>query len=85
MNYYVYILESEVNNKYYIGSSSDPCRRLIFHNSIEKGFTSRYRPWKIVFMKEFASKTIALKFENKIKKMKSRLYIDKLIACEIWS
>jgi putative endonuclease len=71
-----------MNKKYYIGSSSDPYKRLAYHNSIEKGFTSRFRPWKIVFMKEFDSKEIALKIENKIKRMKSHLFIDKLLTKE---
>ena len=71
-----------MNKNYYIGSSSDPYKRLTYHNSIEKGFTSRFRPWKIVFIKEFDSKEIALKIENKIKKMKSHLFIDKLLKNE---
>ncbi len=48
MTHYVYILKSRSVNKYYIGSSENPDRRLRYHNIIEKGFTSRYRPWKIV-------------------------------------
>ena len=71
-----------MNKKYYIGSSSDPNRRLVYHNSLEKGFTSRFRPWKIVLTKEFDSKEIALKIENKIKGMKSHLFIDKLLTKE---
>ena len=71
-----------MNKKYYIGSSSDPYRRFTYHNTIEKGFTSRFRPWKIVFIKEFDSKEIALKIENKIKRMKSHLFIDKLLNNE---
>jgi len=56
MTHYVYILKSRSVNKYYIGSSENPDRRLRYHNTIEKGFTSRYRPWKIVFKNEFESK-----------------------------
>ena len=56
MSYYLYILNSSVADKFYIGISQDPFQRLSFHNSTEKGFTSRYRPWNIVFIQRFESK-----------------------------
>ncbi|MFH1525990.1 MAG: GIY-YIG nuclease family protein [Bacteroidota bacterium] len=57
--------------------------RLEYHNTIEKGFTSRYRPWEIVYRKEYSTKHEALLAERKIKKWKSRIMIEKLIAGEI--
>jgi len=83
MPYFLYILQSQVNQKFYIGSSENPKRRLIYHNSIEKGFTARFRPWKMVFVKEFPSKSLAQKAERKIKLWKSRLMIERLIKGEI--
>jgi len=74
MTHYVYILKSRSVNKYYIGSSENPDKRLRYHNIIEKGFTSRYRPWKIVFKNKFESKTEAQTAERKIKSWKSRKY-----------
>ena len=68
---------------YYIGSSDNPKKRLIFHNSIEKGYTSRYRPWKIVFMKEFQTKKPAQNAEKKVKSWKSRKMLEKLINWKI--
>ncbi|MCH7517073.1 MAG: GIY-YIG nuclease family protein, partial [Bacteroidetes bacterium] len=47
MEYNLYILRSIKVYKYYVGISKNPRRRLEYHNTIEKGFTSRYRPWKI--------------------------------------
>ena len=52
MGYSVYILKSKKVEKFYIGYSSNPLRRLEFHNSVEKGFTSRYSPWELVYQKE---------------------------------
>jgi putative endonuclease len=83
MPYYLYILQSQFNRKFYVGSSEDPHCRLLYHNSIEKGFTARYRPWKLVFVKEFPSKSLAQKAERKIKSWKSRLMIERLIKREI--
>jgi putative endonuclease len=83
MLYFVYILKSLSADKYYIGSSSDPERRLIYHNTIEKGFTSRYRPWDIVYRKEYSNKSEALSAERKIKSWKSKKKVKKLIRGEI--
>ncbi len=78
--YFLYILHSESADRYYVGISSDPERRLYFHNSVEKGFTSRYRPWSKVFVKEYPSKADAQMAESTVKSWKSRKMIERLIA-----
>ena len=83
MKYYLYILESATANKYYVGISNDPNRRLTFHNSIETGFTSRYRPWELVFTKAFATKIEALSAERKIKRWKNKVMTKRVITGEI--
>ena len=83
MPHFVYILKSKSADKYYIGSSSDPERRLKCHNTIEKGFTSRYRPWEIVYTKEYSSKSEALLAERKMKSWKNKKKIIKLMTGEI--
>ncbi len=79
MGYFLYILKSKSCNKYYVGSSQNPLTRLTYHNTIEKGFTSRYRPWEIVFIKEFDSKNNAHSAERKIKKWKSKVMKERVI------
>jgi putative endonuclease len=83
MGYFVYILKSKSVDKYYVGSSSNPERRLHFHNTIEKGFTSRYRPWELVYTLEFTTKKEAQAAERKIKAWKSKVRIKKLVSGEI--
>ncbi len=83
MKYFLYILKSQKADKYYTGISNNPKRRLEFHNSLGKGFTARYRPWEIVFLKEFANKKSALAAEKKIKSWKSKKMIIKIINGEI--
>jgi hypothetical protein len=39
--YFLYILKSAVVARYYVGISTNPHRRLEYHNSVAKGFTSR--------------------------------------------
>ncbi|MFC4871009.1 GIY-YIG nuclease family protein [Negadavirga shengliensis] len=80
MEYFVYILESEVDGTYYVGVSEDPDKRLKKHNLPHKGFTGRKRPWKIVYVEKFPGKTQALNREKFIKAQKSRVFIQSLIA-----
>jgi putative endonuclease len=77
--YSLYILKSESADRYYVGISSNPCRRLEYHNTFEKGLTSRYRPWQLVYTKEYPSKSDALHAEKTVKSLKSRKMIVELI------
>ena len=46
--WYVYVLYSESSGKSYVGFTNDVERRLYEHNVSEsRGFTLRYRPWKL--------------------------------------
>ena len=83
MEHFLYILKSKSADKFYIGISQNPERRLEYHNTLEKGFTSRYRPWVIVFTQEFNSKSNALKVERKIKNWKSRIMTQRVVNGEI--
>jgi putative endonuclease len=83
MKYFLYILKSQVGDKCYTGISQNPQRRLEYHNTLEKGFTSRYRLWKIVFVKEYELKGEAMLIEKKIKSWKSKKMIEKIISGDI--
>lgn len=72
---YVCILYSERGDRCYIGIPSDSVRRLVSHNSRERGFTSRYRPWKLVFMRQYASRSPAPDAEKTLKSPKRRVII----------
>ena len=79
----VYILFSPSSGRYYVGMSAHPERRHEFHNSKERGFTARYRPWKLVFIQWFAAKELARAAERRIKSWKSRTMIERLVAGKI--
>jgi predicted GIY-YIG superfamily endonuclease len=83
LSYFLYILQSISTERYYIGISNDYLRRLEFHNTIEKGYTARYRPWKVVFVKEYPNRQLAHKAELKLKAWKSRVMIERVISGEI--
>ena len=77
--HYVYIIQSQLDQSYYIGYSADPESRLIKHNKANKGYTARKKPWQLVYTKGYETKAEALKREKFIKAQKSRVFIEKLI------
>jgi putative endonuclease len=79
MSYYVYILQSEKNDSYYVGSSDNPQARLIDHNLGRSSYSKNNRPFKLVFTQEFASLSESRNVEKKIKSWKRRDFIDKII------
>ena len=79
MSFTVYILYSSVKDTYYIGQTQDLINRLNEHNAGESKSTKSGIPWKIVFHKEFNTRSAAMSFENHLKKMKSRKYLESII------
>ena len=78
--YFIYILYSEVADKYYVGCTDDPYRRLEEHNSKPYDtFTSKYRPWKLrAYFMCGTNHGVAIQLERYIKKQKSRKLIEQL-------
>jgi putative endonuclease len=77
--YFVYILYSPKCNRYYIGFSADVTARLERHNAGKVTATKNCRPYFLKAAKEFPTETDARKEEYRLKKMKSRVYLEKLI------
>ncbi len=73
MNHTVYTLYSPEYDKIYIGRTSDLNSRMISHNEKgTKGWTIRYRPWKVVFTEEFDTKQQAIHREKELKSSRGR-------------
>jgi len=74
--YTVYALHSREHNKIYIGYTSNLEQRLLSHNELgTKGWTIKYRPWKLIYTKEYESKSEAMKRERQPKSAKGRRFI----------
>jgi len=75
----VYVLYSEKYNKHYTGFSSDLEARLKSHNELgTKDWTTRHRPWKVIFKEEYPEKKEAMKRERWLKSGAGRRFIKKL-------
>ena len=79
-SHYIYILQSQKDFAYYIGSSKDPQQRLIKHNRPHKGYTARKQPWKLIYTEKYKTKTEALKREKFLKDQKSKEFIKMMIT-----
>ncbi len=68
--YYLYILKC-VDKTLYTGITVDLERRVAEHNSSRLGakYTRSRRPVRLVYTKKFRNRSLALKAENKIKKL----------------
>ena len=77
--YFLYILKSLANDRYYVGSTNNLERRLKEHNTGKSKYTKLTKPFILVFKKEYKSVKEARFIEGKLKKFKSKNIIDKII------
>ncbi|MDR3626856.1 MAG: GIY-YIG nuclease family protein [Ignavibacteriaceae bacterium] len=80
MSFFTYILYSEKLDKFYVGHTNNLIRRFNEHNSFQSSSTKSGVPWKLVFSKEYSTNSESIKMELKIKTMKSRKFIEGLVA-----
>ncbi|MFH1171816.1 MAG: GIY-YIG nuclease family protein [bacterium] len=67
----VYVLRSEVDGKYYIGSTSNLPLRLKRHNAGKVRSTKSRIPWKIVYTESASDRQSGYRRERQIKSYKS--------------
>jgi len=65
--YKVYILQSNKNNKYYIGYSSNLDKRIKQHNQGLNTSTKGGVPWKIIYTEDYCEKKMPGYVKNKLK------------------
>ena len=78
MSYFVYIIQSEVDNTYYKGYTQNPEYRLFEHNNGKSRYTSNKTPWRLVYLEGCQTKKEAIIREKQIKRFNSQ-YLKKLI------
>ena len=79
----VYCLYSLKYDKIYTGCTSNLIQRFYSHNYFsKKGWTTKYRPWIVVYTEYFFDKTEALKREKELKSAKGRRIIREFINSE---
>ena len=77
----VYILFSKDYDKTYVGFTSNLIERFKSHNYLsKKGYTIKFRPWQVIYVEFFTTKSEALKREKLLKSGKGREFIKEIIS-----
>ena len=77
----VYILFSKDYDKTYVGFTSNLIERFKSHNYLsKKGYTIKIRPWQVIYVEFFTTKSEALKREKLLKSGKGREFIKEIIS-----
>ena len=81
MPHFLYILHSKTSTKYYIGETHDVKERILKHN--QHGYTNAFskiaNDLTLALNFECIDRNEALFLERFIKKMKSKIFIEKII------
>ena len=77
--YYVYVLQSERDGKFYTGYTEDIVRRLWRHNQGYVASTRNRRPLKVVYTEPCESLVVARRREAQLKRGKSSAQKHRLI------
>jgi putative endonuclease len=70
MTYTVYILQSEKDNGYYVGLTSNLDKRLEYHNKKKVRSTKNRGPWKIAYKEVYSTRSEARDREKYLKSYK---------------
>jgi predicted GIY-YIG superfamily endonuclease len=74
---FVYILESEVGEHFYVGITDDVRARLKAHNSRSVAHTSKFAPWRLRTYVAFEHDERAFAFEKYLKSASGRAFATK--------
>lgn len=76
MYFTVYVLFSQKHRKIYVGYTSNLLMRFRSHNELSpNSWTQKYRPWQVIYVEFYESKSEALKREKILKGGKGREWI----------
>ena len=76
-----YILWSALADKFYVGHTTELIdERLRKHNTNHKGFTGKFRDWKLIYSESHPAKELAYAREREVKGWKSKKRTQSLIA-----
>lgn len=73
--WYVYLLQSKKNGKWYIGSTKDMHKRILTHNSGKNKSTKYGIPWGIIYCEISLNKNDACAREKYLKSGMGRRYL----------
>jgi putative endonuclease len=76
MSFTVYILQSQITERYYCGQTDDIMQRLNRHNSAEVKSTKHGVPWKLIATVNCDTRAESMKLESTIKKRGIKRWLE---------
>ncbi len=78
--WYVYVLRSTRNGRYYIGSTNDLDRRLAEHKRGKSRYTRHAGPFQLVYTEEFSTRVEARRREQALKGGQGRAFLKRHVG-----
>jgi putative endonuclease len=78
--YFVYVLKSHVDGRLYKGMTKNIETRIYEHNTGKNKSTRPYRPWILVYSKEFETREEARKHEKWLKSGIGREFLKSILV-----
>ena len=78
--FYTYVLKSINKRKFYTGHTNNLEERLGDHNSRKSKYTSRFKPWEIIYSETFETKKEAIQREKYFKSAAGRSWLKNKIG-----
>jgi len=78
--FHVYILESEITGRHYVGHTSDLAQRLGQHNNGITKSTKNRGPWKLILQEDFPTRADAMRSERFLKTGQGREELKRLLV-----
>ena len=77
--FYVYVLRSQKDKRFYTGFTRDVSRRIARHNSEKVESTRNRRPLNLLYLEEYESESNARSRERYLKSWEGRLWLHKYL------
>ncbi len=78
--HYVYVLQSEVNQRFYTGSTGNLDKRICEHNFGQSKYTRLTKPFKLVYSERFETRPEAVRREMYFKTGKGREELKRILG-----
>ena len=79
MFHYVYLLQSEIDESFYIGYTADIKRRFVEHNLGKNFSTKSKKPWILIFYEAYLNEKDAKRREKYLKTSQGARLIKRMI------
>ena len=75
---FVYVLKSDKDGTFYVGTTKNVSERLLQHNRSQSLATKTRKPWELIGVEEYKDISLALKREKFFKTGKGKVVIKNL-------